>query len=123
MGRNCRGHFWDHASWLFQLRLRWRPMPEEKRFARRWRMIRTVLFSVFATALALFIFLAPCSGPAPVAAAQPAATSAAKPAPKVSKEGQSCLNCHGQMTVGIVKDWQGSKHVGAGVDCYTCPGA
>ena len=85
-------------------------------------MNRTAFFGASVFALLVGIF-AGCPGPAPVAAAQPAATPAAKPAPKVSKEGQTCLGCHNQITAGIVKDWRGSKHIGSGVDCYTCHGA
>lgn len=44
-------------------------------------------------------------------------------APKISKEGQACVDCHKNVTTGIVHDWQDSKHMANGVDCYTCHGA
>ena len=76
-----------------------------------------VLFTALAIALVVF---AGSAGLAAAAAAQPAA---ARPAQKISKEGQACLACHGNLTAGIVKDWRDSKHLAAGVDCYTCHGA
>lgn len=33
---------------------------------------------------------------------------------------EPCLNCHGIMTPGIVKQWQDSKHSRVDVGCYTC---
>ncbi len=44
----------------------------------------------------------------------------AKRAPRVSKEGQACVECHKPMNPGIVAQWRGSAHGRAGVDCYSC---
>jgi len=53
----------------------------------------------------------------------PALGQTRKPSPavqKVSADGRKCLQCHGPMTPGIVKQWKVSAHAGAGVDCYSC---
>jgi len=71
------------------------------------------------------------SGSAPTAVPQPASAAPlaqatavpTKPAPQISKEGQTCVACHQNVTAGIVHDWQDSKHSVNGVDCYTCHGA
>ena len=82
-------------------------------------MNRKVLLGALASAV---IMILAGSGAPPAVAAQPSVPSNAKP-PLISKEGQSCLNCHDNLTAGIVKDWKASKHTVAGVDCYTCHGA
>ena len=40
--------------------------------------------------------------------------------PKISKEGQQCLECHSASTPGAVEQWRGSAHAKASVDCYSC---
>lgn len=35
----------------------------------------------------------------------------------------TCVECHGQITPGIVSDWKLSKHGGAGVQCAICHGS
>lgn len=40
--------------------------------------------------------------------------------PKVSAEGQSCLDCHSNSTPGLVEQWRGSAHAKVSVDCYSC---
>jgi len=47
-------------------------------------------------------------------------TWAAGQQPKVSAEGQQCLDCHSNSTPGIVEQWKESRHAGASVDCYSC---
>jgi len=37
-----------------------------------------------------------------------------------SVPGSPCLDCHKQVTPGIVADWQKSKHAAVGVKCYVC---
>ena len=41
-------------------------------------------------------------------------------APKVSPEGQQCLDCHEKGTPGAVQQWRSSAHAAKGVDCYAC---
>jgi hydroxylamine dehydrogenase len=84
-------------------------------------MGRAVSFSALVTVL--IVIIAASASPMPVAAAQLIAKPPPKPTQRVSKEGQVCIACHSAGTAGIVKDWQSSKHIGAGVDCYTCHGA
>ncbi len=38
----------------------------------------------------------------------------------VSKDGQTCLDCHSSSTPGIVEQWRGSAHARKNVDCYSC---
>jgi hypothetical protein len=38
-------------------------------------------------------------------------------------QAQTCIECHGKVTPGIVADWKASKHVAGGVDCVTCHGS
>ena len=40
--------------------------------------------------------------------------------PKVSPEGQACLDCHSTTTPGIVTQWRESSHAKTNVDCYSC---
>ena len=40
--------------------------------------------------------------------------------PKLSPEGEQCLQCHAESTPGIVAQWRGSSHHAKGVDCYGC---
>ena len=40
--------------------------------------------------------------------------------PKVSAEGEQCLDCHSTSTPGVVEQWKGSAHARANVDCYGC---
>ena len=42
--------------------------------------------------------------------------------PAGTTHGQSCVECHTQVTPGIVSDWQLSKHSENGVDCSGCHG-
>jgi len=70
-------------------------------------MHRTRRIGLSIAALAVVVF-----------AAWPALPQKAAPAERLSKEGQSCLDCHKDATAGIVKDWQDSKHTAKGVDCY-----
>ena len=57
---------------------------------------------------------------------EPKAPAAKKstPAPKkgavISAESQKCIRCHAQKTPGIVAQWKGSRHAGAGVGCFEC---
>jgi hydroxylamine dehydrogenase len=81
------------------------------------------VISVGAVVAVLIVMIAAGTVPTPIAAAQLIAKPPVKPTPRVSKEGQVCIACHSTGTAGIVKDWQSSKHIGAGVDCYTCHGA
>ncbi|NOY08907.1 MAG: hypothetical protein GXP33_08700 [Spirochaetes bacterium] len=37
-----------------------------------------------------------------------------------SSESKTCIECHQNVTPGIVADWQESKHVQAGVSCFEC---
>ncbi len=67
----------------------------------------------------MFAILLVCSDTTLLAAQ----SSSGRKTPRLSKEGQACLNCHDRLTAGIVKDWKSSKHISAGVDCYTCHGA
>jgi hydroxylamine dehydrogenase len=46
--------------------------------------------------------------------------STAAQTPKVSPEGQKCLECHSTSTPGIVGQWSSSAHAKAGADCYSC---
>jgi hypothetical protein len=47
--------------------------------------------------------------------------AAAKPkAPKIGKESQACLECHGSQTPGIVEHWKESGHATKGVGCFEC---
>jgi hypothetical protein len=39
-----------------------------------------------------------------------------------SASASACVDCHTNITPGIVSDWQASKHGGAGVDCAVCHG-
>jgi uncharacterized protein with PIN domain len=48
------------------------------------------------------------------------ATWASGQQPKISPEGQQCLECHSTSTPGIVEQWKESRHAGASVDCYSC---
>ncbi len=83
-------------------------------------MKRTLLFMMAAVAL---VVVALTYG-SPAASAPPRAPATqATPAPNISKEGQTCIDCHKNVTAGIVTDWQSSKHSTSGVDCYTCHGA
>ena len=50
-------------------------------------------------------------------------TSTTTVKPVVSKEGQTCLDCHKTATAGVVTDWLDSKHATKGTDCFTCHGA
>ena len=54
-----------------------------------------------------------------LASALPARAQASR-GPRVSKEGQACVQCHAPMNPGIVGQWRGSAHARAGVDCYAC---
>ena len=49
-------------------------------------------------------------------------TQAQRPAakPKVSVEGQKCLDCHTGTTPGVVEQWRVSAHAKVSVDCYSC---
>ena len=104
-------------------------------------MSQNLLFKRFAL-IGLVSTLAACASPAPTPAPTPLPTptipalqvsqaaSIAQPtavptqaAPKISKEGQTCIDCHKTVTAGIVRDWLDSKHVANAVDCYTCHGA
>jgi len=40
--------------------------------------------------------------------------------PKISPEGQACLDCHSSSTPGIVQQWRESSHAKKNVDCYSC---
>jgi hypothetical protein len=40
--------------------------------------------------------------------------------PRISPEGQQCLDCHSASTPGVVEQWKGSAHARKGVDCYGC---
>ena len=40
--------------------------------------------------------------------------------PKISPEGQACLDCHSSSTPGIVQQWRESSHARKNVDCYSC---
>jgi len=40
--------------------------------------------------------------------------------PKISPEGQACLDCHSSGTPGIVQQWRESSHAKKNVDCYSC---
>lgn len=44
----------------------------------------------------------------------------AAPQPRVSAEGQTCLDCHSSTTPGIVEQWKESAHARKGVDCFSC---
>ena len=55
---------------------------------------------------------------ASTALAQKPGASAAKP--KVSAEGQACLDCHSTTTPGIVEQWKQSAHARSSVDCFSC---
>ena len=79
--------------------------------------------SLVALVTVLMIIVAVGAPPAPVVAAQVITKPPPKPTQRVSKEGEVCIACHSSGTAGIVKDWRSSKHIGAGVDCYTCHGA
>jgi hydroxylamine dehydrogenase len=46
--------------------------------------------------------------------------STSQSTPKISKEGQQCLECHSNSTPGAVEQWRGSAHAKANVDCYSC---
>lgn len=88
-------------------------------------MIRQRFF--FATLLALLALLAFGSlslaqSPTGIVT-QPTVAPTVQPTPKLSAEAEACLTCHKSITAGIVKDWQGSKHIQVGVDCVTCHGA
>lgn len=48
------------------------------------------------------------------------AMSAAAQTPKVSPDGQKCLDCHSATTPGIVGQWTSSAHAKAGIDCFSC---
>lgn len=86
-------------------------------------MMRKVLFGLAVSGMVvvvLMMFATPASSEPFIA---PAAQATATPfAPKVSKEGQVCVDCHKNVTIGIVHDWQDSKHAAAGVDCLACHG-
>ena len=106
-------------------------------------MLPPNIFRIFMLVIGLALFVA-CASPTPTLAPTLAPTTApvatvapptvqstavptsgptATPAPKISAEAQTCVACHKNTTAGIVKDWQESKHVVAGVDCVTCHGA
>ena len=56
----------------------------------------------------------------PKAPAAKKSTPAAKKGAVISAESQKCIRCHAQKTPGIVAQWKGSRHAGAGVGCFEC---
>lgn len=49
-----------------------------------------------------------------------AASFAFAQSPKISADGQKCLDCHTASTPGAVEQWKGSAHAHNGVDCFSC---
>ena len=49
-----------------------------------------------------------------------AMTLSATPNPKVSAEGQKCVDCHVASTPAVVEQWRSSTHAALSVDCYSC---
>ncbi len=56
--------------------------------------------------------------PAAIKKASVAGTMARKP--KISVQGQACLDCHTTSTPAIVQQWKDSRHYKQGIDCYSC---
>ena len=80
-------------------------------------------FRVIAFLIAIVSVLQPTAsrGQSP-SSAKSAVTkkSVASTKPKISTEGQTCVDCHNATTPGMVQEWQHSEHAKQGVDCYGC---
>ncbi len=42
------------------------------------------------------------------------------PTPQISQQAQVCINCHQKANADLVHNWEDSKHIAFGVDCFTC---
>ena len=47
-----------------------------------------------------------------------ATASATRLPPELSKESQSCVDCHSKISTAVYEQWGASKHYGANVGCY-----
>lgn len=85
----------------------------------RRKLQLSLLISLSVTLLAAGIALTQPGKATKSVPIKPAASKgAAKPV--ISAAGKLCVECHTQVTPGIVQDWQSSKHYNGGVDCATC---
>ncbi len=78
-----------------------------------------IKIAVAAVALLLLIILSTYASLGRAAGqTEPEATTA--PTPEISAQAKMCLSCHAQADATLVHNWEDSKHIVFGVDCFSC---
>ncbi len=76
--------------------------------------------AVAAMALMLLIVLSTYASWANASSSVVPPTATPLATPQISQQAQVCINCHQQANAALVHNWEDSKHIAFGVDCFTC---